>query len=36
MLDYQKEAFDILHQFEPGEARTGLEELVLYTTERKK
>ena len=36
MLQYQNEAFDILNQFDAGEARTGLEQLVLYTTERKK
>jgi octaprenyl-diphosphate synthase len=36
MLAYQQEAFDILHTFEEGEARTGLEQLVRYTTERKK
>lgn len=36
MEEYQKEAFDILHSFEPGDARTGLEQLVRYTTERKK
>jgi len=36
MLQYQQEAFDILYTFEPGEARTGLEQLVRYTTERKK
>ncbi|RZM23136.1 MAG: polyprenyl synthetase family protein [Pedobacter sp.] len=36
MLQYQQEAFDILHSFEEGEARTGLEQLVRYTTERKK
>jgi len=36
MLEYQQEAFDILHTFEAGEARTGLEQLVRYTTERKK
>lgn len=36
MQQYQQEAFDILHSFEPGEARTGLEQLVRYTTERKK
>jgi octaprenyl-diphosphate synthase len=36
MMQYQQEAFDILHSFEPGEARTGLEQLVRYTTERKK
>ncbi len=33
---YQKEAFDILYQFEEGDARNGLEQLVRYTTERKK
>jgi octaprenyl-diphosphate synthase len=36
MVQYQQEAFDILYTFEPGEARTGLEQLVRYTTERKK
>ena len=36
MQQYQQEAFDILYSFEPGEARTGLEQLVRYTTERKK
>jgi octaprenyl-diphosphate synthase len=36
MLEYQEEAFAILQTFEPGEARTGLEQLVRYTTERKK
>lgn len=36
MLAYQKEAFDILYQFEQGDARNGLEQLVRYTTERKK
>jgi octaprenyl-diphosphate synthase len=36
MLAYQQEAFDILYTFEEGEARTGLEQLVRYTTERKK
>lgn len=36
MLEYQKEAFDILYQFEESDARTGLEQLVRYTTERKK
>lgn len=36
MLQYQQEAFDILYSFEPGDARTGLEQLVRYTTERKK
>ncbi|RZK41326.1 MAG: polyprenyl synthetase family protein [Pedobacter sp.] len=36
MLEYQQEAFDILYQFEESEARNGLEQLVRYTTERKK
>lgn len=36
MLIYQQEAFEILDSFEPGDARTGLEQLVRYTTERKK
>ncbi|EDM34353.1 octaprenyl-diphosphate synthase [Pedobacter sp. BAL39] len=36
MVQYQQEAFDILYSFEPGPARTGLEQLVRYTTERKK
>ena len=36
MLQYQQEAFDILYQFEDGDARKGLEQLVRYTTERKK
>lgn len=36
MLSYQQEAFDILHQFPESDARTGLERLVKYTTERKK
>ncbi|RZK48497.1 MAG: polyprenyl synthetase family protein [Pedobacter sp.] len=36
MLNYQQEAFDILHQFPESDARTGLEQLVKYTTERKK
>lgn len=36
MLEYQNEAFAILDSFEPGDARTGLEQLVRYTTERKK
>ena len=36
MLEYQEEAFAILQTFEPGDARTGLEQLVRYTTERKK
>jgi octaprenyl-diphosphate synthase len=36
MALYQQEAFDILHSFGESEARTGLEQLVRYTTERKK
>lgn len=36
MMAYQQEAFDILYQFEESEARTGLEQLVKFTTERKK
>jgi len=36
MIQYQEEAFAILHSFEEGDARTGLEQLVRYTTDRKK
>lgn len=36
MLQYQQEAFDILHSFEDNDARRGLEQLVNYTTQRKK
>lgn len=36
MEKYQQEAFDILNTFPAGEARTGLEQLVRYTTERSK
>lgn len=36
MLQYQQEAFDILYTFEDNDARRGLEQLVRYTTERKK
>jgi len=36
MTEYQQEAFDILYTFEESDARTGLEQLVRYTTERKK
>jgi octaprenyl-diphosphate synthase len=36
MKKYQDEAFEILNTFPPGEARTGLEQLVRYTTERNK
>ncbi|WP_410219714.1 polyprenyl synthetase family protein [Pedobacter sp.] len=36
MLEYQQEAFEILNQFSESDARVGLEQLVRYTTERKK
>jgi len=36
MLAYQQEAFHILNEFPNGEFKTGLEELVRYTTERNK
>ncbi|WP_462268214.1 polyprenyl synthetase family protein [Mucilaginibacter sp.] len=36
MKKYQDEAFEILNTFTAGEARTGLEQLVRYTTERNK
>lgn len=36
MLSYQQKAFDILYSFPESDARTGLEQLVRYTTERKK
>ena len=36
MKIYQDEAFEILNTFPAGEARTSLEQLVRYTTERKK
>ena len=36
MFSYQQQAFDILYTFDENEARTGLEQLVRYTTERKK
>jgi len=36
MMQYQTEAFDILHQFPDSPARTGLEQLIRFTTERKK
>lgn len=36
MFRFQDEAFEILNTFPPGEARTGLEQLVRFTTERKK
>ncbi|RCH55460.1 polyprenyl synthetase family protein [Mucilaginibacter hurinus] len=36
MKKYQAEAFEILNTFPAGDARTGLEQLVLFTTERNK
>ncbi|MEX8546542.1 MAG: polyprenyl synthetase family protein [Mucilaginibacter sp.] len=36
MAKYQEEAFSILNTFPPSEFRTGLEQLVRFTTERKK
>lgn len=36
MFQYQQEAFEILNKFEDCEAKIGLEQLVRYTTERKK
>lgn len=36
MFQYQKDAFEILHKFPENDARLGLEQLVRYTTERKK
>ncbi|EFK59428.1 polyprenyl synthetase family protein [Sphingobacterium spiritivorum] len=36
MFQYQQEAFEILNSFPEGIYRTGLEQLVRYTTERKK
>ncbi|MBE9584664.1 polyprenyl synthetase family protein [Mucilaginibacter sp. JRF] len=36
MKKYQDRAFDILRTFPEGDARTGLEQLVRYTTERNK
>ena len=36
MKKYQDEAFEILNTFPEGEARSGLEQLVRYTTERNK
>lgn len=35
MMDYQQQAFEILHTFPEGDIRDGLEKLVKYTTERK-
>ncbi|SEM39330.1 octaprenyl-diphosphate synthase [bacterium A37T11] len=36
MLGFQQEAFDILNNFPESEYRTGLEQLIRFTTERKK
>lgn len=36
MRKYQDEAFEILNTFSPSDARTGLEQLVRFTTERNK
>lgn len=36
MFKYQEDAFKILHEFPENDARLGLEQLVRYTTERKK
>lgn len=36
MLDYQQEAFDILNTFPDNEYKTGLQQLVSFTTNRKK
>jgi len=36
MIDYQNEAFEILNTFPESEYRTGLQQLVQFTTERKK
>lgn len=36
MLEYQEEAFKILNTFPESEYRTGLQQLVQFTTERKK
>lgn len=36
MYEYRDKALDILHTFDENEARQSLEDLVIYTTERKK
>jgi octaprenyl-diphosphate synthase len=36
MLDYQQEAFDILNTFPDNEYKLGLQQLVSFTTNRKK
>ncbi|MDE3251021.1 MAG: polyprenyl synthetase family protein, partial [Bacteroidota bacterium] len=35
MEEYRDKSLDLLHHFSPSEARQSLEELVLYTTDRK-
>jgi len=35
MIEYQEQAFELLHTFPPGNIRNGLEKLVRFTTERK-
>ncbi|KAF0196444.1 MAG: octaprenyl-diphosphate synthase [Bacteroidetes bacterium] len=35
MLEYRNQAIELLHGFEPSPARKSLEELVIFTTERK-
>jgi octaprenyl-diphosphate synthase len=35
MNEYKKEAIDILHQFPENEVRKGLEDMVLFVTDRK-
>jgi octaprenyl-diphosphate synthase len=36
MLRYRTEAFELLHQFPPSDVRDGLEQLVIFVTDRKK
>ena len=36
MLNYRQRALDILRQFDDCDAKTSLEQLVIYTTERTK
>ena len=36
MLDYRRQAFEILHTFPENEARIALEQLVIFVTDRKK
>jgi octaprenyl-diphosphate synthase len=36
MLDYRQRALDILRQFKDCDAKSSLEQLVIYTTERTK